>query len=214
VSKTKGSMVSSRQADPEVTVLPRSSDPLPAEYSARPDGSGRPTNRRPGKILREFVAPDGRVIDMEVGDAVRRMGLEQTLPSGIEVNLEGWQRAHQGPPGLGAESGGGIRYAPPEVNLGYQNAGIERFVRDFNKAKALDVKLNLRTVAETHPNSLRLKSITYRLSAGRGDAAPRILFEAKIVIGKARDNPDVHAEKPVKLIDYSEYLAPKIKSTP
>jgi hypothetical protein len=163
---------------------------------------------RPGRIIREFRAPDGNVIDMEVGDAIARMGLEDTLPTGTEVSLEGWQRAHQVGPGLGAESGTGIRYAPPEVNLKYQNSGIERFIRDFNKAKAPDVRLRLRTVTTAHPNSLRLERITYRLSAVRGNGPPKTLFETSIEIQNKTVNPRVTLEQPEILGDWKEFLAP------
>jgi hypothetical protein len=163
---------------------------------------------RPGRIISERSAPDGKVIDMEVGSAVDRLGLEQTLPSGTQVNLEGWQRAHQVGPGLGAESEVGIRYAPPDVNLQYQNSGIERFIREFNRNKAPGVRLLLRTVTETHPRSLRLKSISYRLSAARGEARPTILFESGIEIENATRNPRITLDKPEILGDWKEFLAP------
>jgi len=163
---------------------------------------------RPGRIISERVAPDGRVIDIEIGNSVRRMGLEQTLPSGTEVNLEGWQRAHQVGPGFGAESGEGIRYAPPEVNLQYQNSGIEKFIRDFNQERAPNARLYVRTLTETHPNSLRLKSITYRLSAARGKSTPQPLFEVRIEIENKRKNPRVTLDHPEMLRDWKEFLAP------
>jgi hypothetical protein len=167
-----------------------------------------PQPPRPGRIISEVRAPDGTVIDMEVGPAVQRLGLENTLPSGTEVNLQGWQRAHQIGPGLGAESEAGILYAPPEVNLQYQNSGIESFIRQFNASKAADVRLQLRTVTEAHPNSLRLKSITYRLSAVRGQGRPQALFEQSIEIANSTNNPRVTLDEPTILGDWKEFLAP------
>ena len=168
---------------------------------------------RPGRIIREFRAPDGIVIDMEVGSAVKRLGLENTLPCGTKVNLRGWHRAHSVGPGVGAESGVGIRYAPPEVNLKYQNSGIEKFIRDFNKEKASDVRLYLRTVTKTHPNSRRLKSITYRLSAAGGEARPTHLFEVTIGIQNKTNNPRVWLKKPFIFGEYTKFLAPKRTNT-
>ena len=108
--------------------------------------------------------------------------------------------------GVGAESGQGIRYAPPEVNLTYQASGIERFIREFNREKAADVRLFVRTVTETHPNSLRLKSITYRISAARGEGRPSILFEVSIDIENKTNSPKVLLGKPEILGDLTEFL--------
>jgi hypothetical protein len=190
----------------------RAVPPSPTAAGSAP-GAGAAVSR-PGRIIREFSAPDGNVIDMEVGDAIARMGLEDTLPTGTEVSLTGWQRAHQVGPGLGAESGTGIRYAPPEVNLKYQNSGIERFIRDFNKAKAPDVRLRLRTVTTAHPNSLRLERITYRLSAVRGNGPPKTLFETSIEIQNKTVNPRVTLEQPEILGDWKEFLAPNAAVEP
>jgi hypothetical protein len=162
-----------------------------------------------GRIIREGrIADGGTFVEIEVGDAVARLGLEKTLPSGAEVNLQGWQRAHQVGPGLGAESGTGIRYAPPEVNLQYQNSGIEQFIRDFNKNKAPGVRLRLVTEVESHPNSLRLKSITYRLSAVSGQGRPRAMFEVEIMIPNVTNAPRVTLSPPEILGDWHEFLAP------
>ena len=164
---------------------------------------------RPGRIIAEFSAPDGSVvIEIEIGRGARRLGLEQTLPSATEVSLDGWQRAHQIGAGFGAESGSGIRYAPPEVNLDYQNAGIEEFIREFNKQKAPGVRLVLRTETRAHPNSLRLESITYRLSAAHGDATPSGLFEVKISISNVTKKPRITLHPPEILGNWKEFLAP------
>jgi uncharacterized protein DUF4157/putative RNase toxin 4 of polymorphic toxin system len=205
VNVTDKTQRSNQKPNPEVTHGSGHSDEIEPEYSATPDGKGKARTRRPGKILREFRAPDGIAIDMEIGDSVARLGLEDTLPTGTEVNLEGWQRAHQGAPGLGAESETGIRYAPPELNLGYQNAGIERFIREFNTQKAMDVHLNLRSVVETHPGSLRLKSVTYQLSAERQQVQTR-LFEVKIEVENATTNPKITVEDPEIFGDWKTFL--------
>jgi len=162
------------------------------------------------RIIKEWVAADGVAIDMEIGSSVARIGLEKTLPLGSQVNLKGWHRAHAVGAGVGAESGMGIRYAPPKVNLGYQNAGIERFIREFNKEKAPDTRLFLRTVVTSHPNSLRLATIIYRISAARGKGRQRILFEVEIEIQNKTDDPKVSVPEPAPgeiLADWKEFLA-------
>jgi hypothetical protein len=162
-----------------------------------------------GRIISERVAPDGLVIDIEVGNAVDRLGLENSLPRAVEVSLPGWQRAHQVGPGLGAESGEGIRYAPPEVNLKYQNSGIEAFIREFNAQRAPGVRLYLRTLAQSHPGTRRLSEITYRLSAAYGDGAPQALFETSIEISNSTLKPRVTLGQPEILGDYHQFLAPR-----
>jgi Domain of unknown function (DUF4157)/Bacterial toxin 4 len=166
------------------------------------------------RIIREWAAPDGFVIDIEVGPGVARLGLEKTLPSGTEVGLAGWHRAHSSGAGVGAESGHAIRYAPPEVNLGYQNSGIERFIREFNQERASDVRLLLRTQTTTHPGSLRLASITYRLSAARGTGPASDLFEVTINIANSRDHPRVWVDEPIVGKDWTTFLGPRAGQIP
>ena len=166
-----------------------------------------------GRIISERHAPDGLLIDIEVGSAVSRLGLEDSLPRAVEVSLAGWQRAHQVGPGLGAESGEGIRYAPPEVNLSYQNCGIEAFIREFNEERAPGVKLYLRTVATSHWGTRRLATITYQLSAAHGEEKPVPLFETSIEIANTTVNPRITLGKPEIRGDHHEFLAPR-QSTP
>lgn len=179
-----------------------------------PPPTSVPSSPASPRIIREWAAPDGFVIDIEVGPGVARLGLEQTLPSGTEVGVAGWHRAHSSGAGVGAESGRVIRYAPPEVNLGYQNAGIESFVRNFNRERAAGVRLFLRTVTTTHPNSLRLASITYRLSASRGAGRPSDLFEVTINIANSRNHPRVWVDEPVVREDWTAFLRPRPTQIP
>src|SRR5262249_30786024 len=46
-----------------------------------------------------------------------------------EHNLTGWQAAHLWGPGFGDEAAEGMLLAPPEVNLVWQNANVERLLR-------------------------------------------------------------------------------------
>ena len=120
----------------------------------------------------------------------KRQGFENNFFPGIEVGLEGWQRAHSQGAGTGCESPHAIRYAPAEVNQRFQNQRIERYLRDIIAAKPSDVDLWLTTVTSTHPRTLRLREIQYRVDAVRNHVANR-LFEASIEIEDSRFNPRV-----------------------
>jgi hypothetical protein len=92
------------------------------------------------------------------------------------------------------------------VNLAYQNAGIEDFIRQLHDSADSEVRLRLRTTTTTHPNSLRLATITYRLSATRGHGRFRELFEITLDISNDRNNPKVRLTEPVVLGDWSDVL--------
>ena len=133
------------------------------------------------------------VIQNRLGPAVSRQGLEKLVFPGIEVGLPGWQRAHSQGAGTGFESPFAIRYAPQEVNQHYQRLGIERYLRDLFALKPVDTELWLTTVTMTHPRTLRLKEIQYRVDAVKG-AASRKLFEASIEVADQKINPRVTAK--------------------
>jgi hypothetical protein len=112
---------------------------------------------------------------------------------GIEVGLSGWERAHSQGAGTGFESPHAIRYAPAEVNQKFQGHGIERYLRQLVKAVPDDVELWLTTATLTHPRTLRLKEIQYRVDAVRKELS-RTLFEASIEIEDRRFSPRVKIE--------------------
>jgi len=130
------------------------------------------------------------VIQSRLGPAMSRRGLEKLMFPGIQVGLPGWQRAHSQGAGTGFESPLAIRYAPQEVNQHYQRLGIERYLRDLFALKPVDTELWLTTVTMTHPRTLRLKDIQYRVDAVKG-AASRKLFEASIEVADQKINPRV-----------------------
>jgi hypothetical protein len=179
-------------------------------------GAGGPAGGTAGRtmpagtgIQREAILADGTtVIDIIVGPTAARLGFEDTLPTGTEVGLSGWQRAHASGAVLGGESDKGIRYVPPEVNLKYQNAGIERFVRELYDERDTDVVLHLRTETESHPMSLRLARITYQLSASRGGGDPQRLMEVTINVANTRTNPRIWLDEPIVLGDWAAFLRP------
>lgn len=147
----------------------------------------------------------GIVIRSRVGSPKARAGYEDLYFPGTEVGLKGWQRAHSQGAGTGAESREGIRYAPEEVNQAFQNRGIERFIREMQVNKAPGVQLFLTTVTYTHPGTLRLKEIQYKLEAQRKNGKPSSVFEASIEVEDSRENPRVTiSADPIG--DWKEYL--------
>ena len=134
----------------------------------------------------------GIVIRSRLKASARRQDLERKMFPSIEVGLPGWQRAHSQGAGLGNENPHAIRYAPAEVNQQYQRLGIERYVRELLESKPVDTDLWLTTVTYTHPKTLRLKEIQYRLEALSGNRR-RLLFEASIEVEDKKLNPKITA---------------------
>lgn len=130
------------------------------------------------------------VIQSQLRAGVSRRNFEKQFFRGVEVGLPGWQRAHSQGAGTGCESPHAIRYAPEAVNQEYQRLGIERHLRDLFAAKPADTQLWLTTVTATHPRSLRLKEIQYRVDALRNGASRR-LFEASIEVANEPVNPRI-----------------------
>lgn len=130
------------------------------------------------------------VIQSRLRPAVSRQNFEKLMFPGIEVGLPGWQRAHSQGAGTGHESPNAIRYAPEEVNQQFQRLGIERYLRDLLSHKPSNVELWLTTVTSTHPRSLRLKEIQYRVDAVRTGQSMR-LIEASIQVADTRDHPRI-----------------------
>jgi len=134
------------------------------------------------------------VIQSRLGPAVGRSGFEKRFFSGVEFGLAGWQRAHSQGAGTGHESAEGIRFAPPEVNQAYQNHGIERFLRTL-VVENPTLELWLTTVTSTHPRTLRLDEIQYRVDAVHHGTS-RCLLEASIEVSNDTERPriTVHAK--------------------
>ncbi|MFO1294159.1 MAG: polymorphic toxin type 4 domain-containing protein [Rubrivivax sp.] len=129
------------------------------------------------------------VIQSRLRPAVGRSGFEKRFFSGVQFGLEGWQRAHSQGAGTGRESAEGIRFAPPEVNQAYQNHGIEKFLRKL-VVENPTVELWLTTVTSTHPRTLRLREIQYRVDAVHRGAS-RCLLEASIEVSDDTERPRV-----------------------
>jgi Bacterial toxin 4 len=130
------------------------------------------------------------VIQSRLQPAPGRQGFEKQLFPGIQVGLSGWQRSHSQGSGTGFESPNAIRYAPEEVNQQFQRLGIERYLRELVELKPHDTELWLTTATTTHPRTLRLKEIQYRVDAVRNGLSRR-LFEASIEVADHRLNPRV-----------------------
>jgi hypothetical protein len=130
------------------------------------------------------------VIQSRLQSAPGRQGFEKLLFPAIEVGLLGWQRSHSQGSGTGFESPNAIRYAPAEVNQHFQRLGIESYLRELVLCKRPDTELWLTTVTTTHPRTLRLKEIQYRVDAVQKGLSRR-LFEASIEVADQRLNPRV-----------------------
>jgi hypothetical protein len=73
----------------------------------------------------------------------------------LEHDLRGWQAAHLWGPGFGDEAAEGIMLAPREANLVWQNAKIEKFLRDMHRrAFAEGAEIQVRAVARSHPRTV------------------------------------------------------------
>jgi hypothetical protein len=148
------------------------------------------------RLLMQFTertfkdARGATVIQSRLRPSPGRQGFEELLFPGIEVGLPGWQRAHSQGSGTGFESPNAIRYAPEEVNQEYQRLGIERYLRELVQIKSADTELWLTTVTTTHPRTLRLKEIEYRVDAIKNGLSRR-LFEASIEVADRRLNPRI-----------------------
>ena len=130
------------------------------------------------------------VIRSKVKSPPGRLGFEKMFWPGVEVGLVGWERAHSQGSITGHESAHGIRYAPKEVNQQFQRLGIERFIQELYTRKAVDVELWLTTVTSTHPRTLRLKEIQYRIDAVRKGQS-KALFEASIMVEDRKKMPRI-----------------------
>lgn len=135
-------------------------------------------------------APGGIVIRSRVALPPGRQGFEKQFFPGVDVDLAGWERAHSQGNITGSESPNGIRYAPTEVNQAFQRLGVEKFIQELFAAKAPDVEFELTTITYTHPGTLGLREIQYRIDALRdGRAEP--LFEASIEVENRRQLPRI-----------------------
>ena len=130
------------------------------------------------------------VIRSKVKSPPGRLGFEKMFWPGVEVGLVGWERAHSQGSITGHESAHGIRYAPQEVNQQFQRLGIEKFIQELYRLKVADVELWLTTVTSTHPGTLRLKEIQYRIDAVRKGQS-KALFEASIMVEDRKKMPRI-----------------------
>ncbi|MCG7941291.1 MAG: polymorphic toxin type 4 domain-containing protein [Candidatus Thiodiazotropha lotti] len=133
------------------------------------------------------------VIRSKVKSPPGRLGYEKMYWPGVEVGLQGWERAHSQGNITGHESPHGIRYAPREVNQHFQRLGIEKFIQELYKLKADDVDLWLTTVTSTHTGTLRLKEIQYRVDVVRRGQS-KALFEASIEVENKKSFPKISVQ--------------------
>jgi hypothetical protein len=153
-----------------------------------PEGGGQdnaPVSAPPTDSVVKDMAEDGGTVVIvrgTIGPSQPRAGMEEDLPAAGEyatpdVRGSGKQRAHALGPGLGAESGAGIRLAPRDVNLKMQNRGIEEFLKAlFQRARADPaLRFPIATEVRTFDATLQLQSIQYSLDAQIGDRRRPVL---------------------------------------
>jgi hypothetical protein len=165
---------------------------LPTRYTGR-DLLATGNYKEEGMHFVEGVSRDALgdiVIRSKVKSPPGRLNYEKIFWPGVEVGLSGWERAHSQGNITGHESAHGIRYAPREVNQHFQRLGIEKFIRELFFIKAQDVELWLTTVTSTHPHTLRLKEIQYRVDAVR-KMRSKALFEASIMVEDKKQAPRI-----------------------
>lgn len=175
---------------PQLSVHPRQG----VDPTTRPGGGGAPRRGfAGGEVLLERTRSDGvTVIRSRVGRSPGRLGLEDHLPPGVEVDLAGWERAHSHGNITGAESGQGIRYAPREVNQHYQRLGIERAIRDLFSQKRSNVEVIMTTETSSHPGTLRLSQIVYRIDLVEPPTGRSLrVYEASLEVANAKHAPKI-----------------------
>ncbi|MEU0399577.1 DUF4157 domain-containing protein [Streptomyces sp. NPDC006197] len=175
---------------PDGMVIP---DLPPETLQTKGGGAGSPkktTAPAGGQVLFEGTTADGAtVIRSRVGRPSGRRGTENLLPSSVEVNVPGWERAHSQGNITGAESARGIRYAPKEVNQELQKCGIEQAISDLFTQKASDVDVIMTTETWAHPGSLRLAKITYKIELKKPTGDSLTAYEAEITVVNATSSP-------------------------
>ena len=106
---------------------------------------------------------------------------------------------------MGKEFRLGILYAPPRVNLSVQKR-VENRVRELHQAaEKQGIKILLTTETFAHPNSARLKTITYRVEAVRGKGR-EIQFEASVSVD------DLTPKTPKRTHRGEEILDPRVET--
>jgi hypothetical protein len=138
--------------------------------------------------------PDNSVsvrIHGEVGDATPRATapnynrLYPTPPAGTLP--ADYQAAHLWGPGFGNEQAAGIMLAPSEVNLRFQNAGVETTIRDMRSlASRQGGHVELDAVAQSYPRTGGyevLREAQYRARLIGRDGTVQQTFTATISVG-------------------------------
>lgn len=115
-----------------------------------------------------------------------RGGFEREMASAAEYGLEeiaGMERGHTTGAGLGAEAREAIRLETRFVNQQLKKNGVERTIREILPMLEEGDRLHLTTATHTHPGTLRLKMVEYRLELVRANDETEIILEASIEQG-------------------------------
>lgn len=139
-----------------------------------------------GRVTEGIFRRDYEDILPSAGALAELEGVTPARRARLARLLAGYHRAHLVGPGLGAELVEGIMFAPAEVNLGVQNAGVEEFLRTAAAAPGTEVTLRVQahgqrlTVPRDGGAPHRLDVLTrieYRITVTHGDN-PRVLVVA------------------------------------
>ena len=127
--------------------------------------------------------------ETEIGESKqKRLGSERQLPSPGRVDIgkaseTPHERAHAIGRGFGSEFHF-VVYAPRHVNQILQNRGIEEKIRNAYSKMAPGEKIIIGVHVVTHPGTMRLKSVTYKVMIQKGK---RRQTHAEIEIGVSGD---------------------------
>jgi hypothetical protein len=135
----------------------------------------------------------GIVTCNRIRTARNRIGFEKKYFPGLNIGRFGWERAHEtgnSPITAGPE---GIVHAPSEVTHFYQRLGIEQFLMTMFSRKASEVEIWMSTTVYTHPGTLRVRKIVYRVDAVRQKSSFG-LYQAIMTIENEISNPVISTD--------------------
>jgi hypothetical protein len=152
--------------------------------------------------------PDGTmniVIKGELRDGIARQGFEGEVLRAGEVDpiVAGYHRAHMWGAGFGDEARDGIMLAPPSVNLMFQNAGVEKALRDLQDAAGPGGKVLVTVSATSHATNTvapaghdTLAHVAYSFEIQRANEPPIRVAQVDITVPPPPvTNPNVQIKR-------------------
>lgn len=102
-------------------------------------------------------------IRTEITASSKRKSFEARLKRLITLRPEAFHASHMVGAGFGRENRYGIYWAPSEINLEYQNSGIEKRIRELRDLKDRRYKLFVKMEGKTVPGTRILREVIYQL---------------------------------------------------